>query len=395
MRLFSLFKKTLLENVRDWKILLLTLIFAPLFVFLMYFYVGDAPQTYSIIFIDNDQGVITSDGYIFRAGDELIANMTGARYEDGTGILNVIRQNDTSLAYKRLIDRSADLVVEIPANFSSSLADYRDGKSQYPATVKSTGNPSNTKYIMAAVYSDMTTYAYAAYITGVPEPVQIQAETVDSSAGAGVPDNRKMFDLMVPGLLALSFMMLMFTTAASFIREKDKGTIVRLKLSGMRVYEFIGSIGIAQVIIGIAAMALTYMFAVALGFRSSGSLVAVLIISILTCLSIIAISLIVSSFLRSIFDLMTIGCIPFFILMFFSGGMFPLPPVPLFSLAGRTINVNYVLPTTHSIAAMDKVLNFGAGFSDLYFELAAIAILTAIYFAIGMWLFNRRNLKMG
>ena len=30
MRLLSLFKKTFIENVRDWKVLVLTLLFAPL-----------------------------------------------------------------------------------------------------------------------------------------------------------------------------------------------------------------------------------------------------------------------------------------------------------------------------------------------------------------------------
>jgi len=395
MRLYSLFKKTLIENVRDWKILLLTLTFAPLFVFLMYFYVGDAPQTYSVILIDNDRGIISADGSVFKAGDGLATAMAAARYEDGTGILNVIRQNDTSTAYKRLIDRSADLVVEIPENFSADLAGYREGKSTSPATVRSTGNPSSTKYMMAAVYSDMAAYTYAADVTGAPEPVRIQAETVDSSPAEGIPGDRTMFDLMVPGLLALSLMMLMFTAAASFVREKDRGTIVRLKLSGMRVYELVGSIGISQVIIGIAAMALTYASAAALGFRPSGSLIAILAIGGLTCLSVIAISLIVASFLRSIFDLMTVGCIPFFILMFFSGGMFPLPQVPLFSLGDRTIDVNHVLPTTHSIAAMDIVLNFGVGLDGISFELAAIAILTAVYLALGIWLFNRRYLKIG
>lgn len=391
MRFLSLLRKTLIENVRDWKILILTLIFAPLFVFLMFFYVGDAPQTYSIVFLNNDTGAITQDGHPYNAATELIASMADAQYDDGTRILDVAMQNDTSVAYKSLVDRSADLVVEIPENFSNALLEYRDGKTTAPVTVRSMGNPSNSKYIMAAVYNDMALYDYVGNLTGESGPVIIRADTIKSS---GMED-RSMFDMMVPGLLALSFMMLMFTTAASFIREKDRGTIVRLKLSGMRVHEFIGSIGVVQIAIGIAAMALTYACALALGFHSSGSLLAVLVISILACMSIIAISLIISSFLRSIFDLMTIGCIPFFILMFFSGGMFPLPPIALFNMGGHTFYANDILPTTHSIIAMDKVLNFGQGIGDIIFELLAIAVLTAVYFIIGMWLFNRRYLKLG
>ena len=42
MRLAALFRKTMIENFRDWKILSLTLAFSPFFVLLMYFYLGAA-----------------------------------------------------------------------------------------------------------------------------------------------------------------------------------------------------------------------------------------------------------------------------------------------------------------------------------------------------------------
>ena len=46
MRFLSLFRKTMIENFRDWKILVLVLTFAPFFVLLMYFYFGESVQTY-------------------------------------------------------------------------------------------------------------------------------------------------------------------------------------------------------------------------------------------------------------------------------------------------------------------------------------------------------------
>ncbi len=65
MRSCALFKKALIENFRDWKILILTLSFAPFFVYLMYFYYGNASKTYNVIMVNNDQGVITETGYPF------------------------------------------------------------------------------------------------------------------------------------------------------------------------------------------------------------------------------------------------------------------------------------------------------------------------------------------
>jgi ABC-2 type transport system permease protein len=107
----------------------------------------------------------------------------------------------------------------------------------------------------------------------------------------------------------------------------------------------------------------------------------------------IAISLLVAAWLRTIFDLMTIGCFPFFILMFFSGGMFPLPPLRLLTIGGRSFDINEILPTTHSIAAFDKILNVNMGLGEVAYELAAIAVLTVVFYVLGAWLFARRHLR--
>ncbi|MCK5054008.1 MAG: ABC transporter permease, partial [Anaerolineales bacterium] len=241
-------------------------------------------------------------------------------------------------------------------------------------------------YIMAAVWSDMITYEYAAAMASLESPIEIQVNTVSGR------QTLNEFELYVPALLALALIMLMFTAAASLIKEKDKGTIIRLRLSNMTTFEWLAAVSLTQVIIGMLALALTFATAFALGYRTSGSLVAVSIVGLLSCLSIIAISLIVAAYLRTIFDLLTIGCFPFFILMFFSGGMFPLPPLRLFTIGDRAMNINDLLPTTHAINAMSKILNFGAGLSDVVYELGAITILTIVLFAAGIMLFTRRQM---
>jgi ABC-2 type transport system permease protein len=188
-------------------------------------------------------------------------------------------------------------------------------------------------------------------------------------------------------------MMLMFTAAASIIKEKDKGTLVRLQMSNMKVHEFLTSVGMTQVVIGMLAVGVTYFTAWGLGYRMTGSWGAVMAVCFLSSVSVIAVSLLVAAFLRTIFDLLTIGCFPFFVLMFFSGGMIPLPPLSLFTLGGRSVNANDILPTTHTIAALNKIMNNGMGLGDVTYELAAIAVLTAIYFMAGIVLFDKRHLK--
>ncbi|MCK5319699.1 MAG: hypothetical protein KAJ55_17435, partial [Anaerolineales bacterium] len=73
MRIISLFRKTWIENIRDWKILILTLTFAPLFVLLMYFYVGEWTQSpYRVVVINHDVGASTAEQGEFNSGSDLI-----------------------------------------------------------------------------------------------------------------------------------------------------------------------------------------------------------------------------------------------------------------------------------------------------------------------------------
>jgi ABC-2 type transport system permease protein len=279
-----------------------------------------------------------------------------------------------------------DVAVEIPENFSRVLLDYKEGKKVPPALVRTYGEPSNLSYMMAVVWCDALTYQYTADFTGHAGPLELKAEAVS---------NRKAlteFDLYVPGLLVLALICLMFTAAATLIKEKDKGTIIRLRMSNMTVTQWLSAVSLAQVIIGMAALALTYLTILSLGYKTSGSLLAASVIGILSSLAIMAVSLLMAAFLRTIFDLMTVGCFPFFILMFFSGGMMPLPSLPIFEMAGRSINANEILPTTHSIKALGKILNGEAGLGDVGFEIAAIVVLTIVYFAAGLWLFRKKHL---
>jgi len=389
MRFLTLFKKTMIENFRDWKILILILTFAPFFVFLMYFYIGYTTETYKVIFINNDQGVEAVDRDALNAGQALISEMTEATYEDGTNILVVEREEEMAKARKRLEDKSVDVIVEIPKDFSETLMDFKEGKRPVPVVVKTYGDPANTKYIMAAAWCDSITYHYAASLTGQESPLELKAESISRTKSLND------FTLYVPALLALALMMLMFPAAATIIREKDKGTITRLRISNMTTFEWLSAVSVTQIIIGLLAMGLTYLTAISVGYQSSGSLIAVMVVGILSSLSIIAISLVVAALLRSVFDLMTIGCFPFFILMFFSGGMFPIPPLQLFVVGDRAININDILPTTHSITALGKILNYDSGLGDVVFEIGAIVILSFIYFAAGVWLFTKRHMRAG
>ena len=387
MRLFPLFKKAMLENFRDWKILILGITFAPFFVVLMHFYFGEAAETYRLVFVDHDRGAAVEGGPVFHAGQEMITMIEKYLGQDDAVVLQVSQEQQMAVAEERLEKKSVDLIVEIPADFTQTLLDYKKGQRPAPAVMKTHGDAANPKYTMAAAWCDALAFQFATDWTGLQGPLTFATQS--QAPSKALTD----FDLYVPGLLGLALMMLMFTAAATLIKEKDKGTLIRLRISNMTTTEWLVAMSLSQVIIGLLALGSTYLTASSLGYRTTGSLAAVAVVGVISCLAIIAISVLVAAWLRTIFDLMTVGCFPFFILMFFSGGMFPIPTISLFTLGGRSIDINDVLPTTHSIAAFGKILNQGSGLGDVAFEIGAIVVLTVLYFVSGIWLFSKRHMR--
>ena len=80
MRFMSLLRKTMIENLRDWKILILTLSFAPFFVVLMFFYLGEAATTYRVVVVNADRG---------HLGSQLVAAMQESRLPEDSAVLAV------------------------------------------------------------------------------------------------------------------------------------------------------------------------------------------------------------------------------------------------------------------------------------------------------------------
>jgi ABC-2 type transport system permease protein len=391
MRLLAYLKKTFRENLREWKILVMTLVFAPAFVYLMSAYFRTASPSYSLLVVNEDRPAVPverppGDGLQLRAGEDLISAWALLKYPDGKAVFRIRTIDDVEEGKRLLRNRDADLLIVIPEDLSESLAAYGNKTSTAISPVINVGDLASPRFMVAASFADFITYTYMSTATGMELPEAVAFE------GLGAERSPTDFDLYVPALLVLALIMVLFTAAASVIKEVDKGTITRLNLSRLTPLEFLGAISLNQLLIGTAALALTYLSAMSVGYRSEGSAALFLLVGAVGVLSIVAISLIVAGFIRTIFELLTVGVFPFFILMFFSE-MFPMPRVILFRLLGHTFTANDVLPTALAVKAFGKILNFGAGFGDIVFELGGMLVLTGIYFAVGLWLFRRRHLS--
>ncbi|MCF7923113.1 MAG: ABC transporter permease, partial [Candidatus Marinimicrobia bacterium] len=196
-----------------------------------------------------------------------------------------------------------------------------------------------------------------------------------------------------PGMLILSIIMLMFSATIAIIVEVDQGTILRLKMSGIKAWQFLVGVGASQVLVGLIAIFLTLAAASSLGFEMRGSFLSFLLIAVLTSISMVAFSLILAAVTRSVTDVLVVGNFPLFLFMFFSGAAFPISPKAWFYLGDYGVSWQTLMSPAPAISALQKMSITGLSLGDVQGELLALILMTFIYFVVGLWGFKHRHLR--
>ena len=369
------------EQMRGIWMLVLTLIIPSLFVIMYWLFTGGGSTTYSVLIINQDAG---SD---LAGGEQAIKAVQGMAYANGQPILKVIRVTDRVEAEVKLRNREAAALVIIPQDFSQALLMARQESQPITTTITMVGDLTNPYYTVVSVMAITAVDNTIQQIVGQPRTVEFKEEPLGASAA------RTEFEVYVPALLVLSVVMLIFQVAMTVAHEVESGTLRRLQLTHMTSFDLLGGISATQVLIGVVSVMLTFLTAVALGFHSQGPLWVAILVGAMTSLSTVGVGLLVACFSRSVSEAFIYANFPLILLMFFTGTVFPIPPIPLFTVAGRTIALFDFLPPTHAVVALNKVLTLGAGITDVSYELTILFVLSAIYFAAGVWLFKRIHLR--
>jgi ABC-2 type transport system permease protein len=388
MRLLSVFWKTLREQSRDIWVLVLSLIFGPLFVLLYWMFFPSGSTTYGVLVLNNDITVQSANGTTLGAGSQVIEAMYGVTYADGSPLLKIGEVTDRAEAETRLRNRDASALVIIPADFSRTIQAALQGNSTVTTSVTFVGDLTNPYYAVAVVMAHAALDQYIQAATGQQRSIQVTEEPLGASAA------RTEFENYVPGLLVFAVVMLVFMAAMTVTREIEAETLRRLQITRMTSLDLLGGISAAIVLIGTVAVVLTFLTAVALGFRSQGPLWVAILVGAMASLSVVGTGLMVACFSETVARAFVIANFPLALFMFFSGAAFPAPRLPFFSLGDRTIALFDILPPTHAVVALNKVLTLGAGPADIVYELVALIILSVVYFAAGVWLFQRNHLTV-
>jgi len=380
--IWAIFTKSVKEQLRNIWILILTVSMAPFFVF-VYFLINEASQPhYRALIVNLDQGVKMQDEDL-NLGNTIPPYFQ--EYIDGVENmpLSVSSSKTRELAVKKIENSKADLLLVIPDNFTRILL------AETPAMpeIEIVGNLTSTGYLISAVWLGELFNDFMAQQTKQERLYHVKETAL------GLSGQIDEFELWMPGMLILSIIMLMFSATIAIIVEVDQGTILRLKLSGMKAWQFLVGVGSSQVLVGIIAIFLTLGAATSLGFEMRGAFSLFLLITILTSISMIAFSLVLAAVTRSVTDVLVVGNFPLFLFMFFSGAAFPISPQAWFYLGDYGVSWQTLMSAAPAISALQKISIMGVGLTDVWGELLALVLMTLIYFMVGLWGFQRRHLR--
>jgi len=80
-------------------------------------------------------------------------------------------------------------------------------------------------------------------------------------------------------------------------------------------------------------------------------------------------------------------------LVFFSGARYPMPPMPLFDILGKTIYFADLMPTTFATDAIRRIMIYGDGFGAVWMNLVWMVVESLILFILGIRLFQHFRLN--
>jgi ABC-2 type transport system permease protein len=384
MKFWAVFRKSMRKQLREPLILSLTLVFAPFFILLYRLWLPSGSTAYTILVLDQDRPV-----QHLSVGADSIRALQAVTYKDGLPLLSVRPVSDRAAAEKLLRDRRAAALIVFPPGLSAAVAALALDPAAPQAEFLIAGDLSNPQYAVAAVMASAAVDATVQTAAGRTGPLRIVEEAIGASA------TRTEFENYVPGLMVFAVIMLIFQSAMLIAREVEAGTLRRLILSRVRTAELLAGISAAQVLVGVFSVALTFAAAYALGFRSLGPLWLALLVGAVTALSVVGMGLVVACFARTVTQAFLVANFPLALLMFFSGAVYPVPKVPLFTLGSIEVGLYDLLPATHAVTALNKVLALGSGLGDVVYELSALLILSLLYFSVGVWLFQRTQMRRG
>lgn len=350
------------EIVRDRKSFAMGVLFPLVFLVIFSFAFGSPRLATHTVLVQNNT----------PAGEAVIKMLLDKRYNDGRAVFEIKEALDQENADTILREReaSAMLILDLP-------------------NVTLRGDAVNMKFIEASRLIGNAIDEHAGLVSGEPEVVSI----VEKSIAKKEPETE--FDLYAPGIIIFALLLMVPQTALIAAREIRSGTLRRLRLTRVKAGDFLAGISIAQMALAIVQVLLIFAVAPLLGFHNQGSPGIAVLVALAVSFSAIGSGLVVACFIKNDSQASNIGSVVAMVQVFLSGAFFALPMPALFHFAGHEISFFDIFPATHGMMALQGVLSYGAEFHEISFRLCVTVIMSILYFAAGVAVFQQLKMKEG
>jgi ABC-2 type transport system permease protein len=387
MNSFKIARKTLIEYLREPQLFFFILSGPPLLVLLWYMIwipvkdrLGDFLK---IQVINRDSGA---------EGSALVDMLRAVEFE-GKPALDVKLIDGEEQGLISLREAKAGLLLIIPSDFTGALADARTGKAvNPPAEIEYMGDMASFNYVFAKGFIDPYIRGYIQMQSGLGSPIYGNYEFLP---GTGTSSD---FDAAIPGLLVFSLLFLIISSASSLVQEEMHHTLARFRLARVGGFELVTGVSLAQMVLAVLEVAAGFGVAVALGYGRGTDLLQparillLLGVAVLFAVPVVGLGMITAAFSRNDGDAASLGSIILVPMVFLSGILFPMPAVPLFSIAGRVVGLYDLFPSTLASEAIRKAVTLG-DLPSLAFPVAGLLLQTVIIVWIGAALYQKRKLR--
>ena len=214
-----------------------------------------------------------------------------------------------------------------------------------------------------------------------------------ATTAASVPVTRVWYNpdqetalFMVLSMLGLAAMLVgAICPAASIVRERERGTIEQLLVTPIRVGEMFAAKTLPTLAINLLAIAPALVVTRIFDVPLRGSLGTFIVLAAVFQLSAIAFGVFIASITRTLQQALLLAFFGLFPILFLSGTLTPLESMPAVLRAASLAS-----PLRYFMEIILGVFLKGAGWTELWPQLLALAVIGSFLFALSLLVFRRR-----
>ena len=192
----------------------------------------------------------------------------------------------------------------------------------------------------------------------------------------------------VPAIMGMLLMLICaMMTSISIVREKEKGTMEILLVSPVRPLMVVIAKAVPYLVLAIAILVVILLMArYVLGVPLAGSLVWIILVSIIYIMLALSLGLLISNVAKTqLVALLLSAMVLLMPVVMLSGMMFPVESMPQI-LQWITV----VIPPKYYISAMRKLMIMGVGIDEVMQEVVTLSVMTLLLLTIALKNFNQR-----